>query len=151
MQGPVGLRCKTCGKPAFDPLTSFTPVQLVLGTLTALAAGVVTGYVANRIGFFSIFVAYFAGAIIADLVARVTGYKRGPVMLAIVFGGIAVGVLVGALAAFSLDYGAFLEAVAAEDAEAAAAYPLRNLIVDAATWALVSVGAACFGAWTKLR
>jgi hypothetical protein len=151
MQGPVGLRCKTCGKPAFDPLTSFTPVQLVLGTLTALVAGVVTGYVANRIGFFSIFVAYFAGAIIADLVARVTGYKRGPVMLAIVFGGIAVGVLVGALAAFSLDYGAFLEAVAAEDAEAAAAYPLRNLIVDAATWALVSVGAACFGAWTKLR
>lgn len=151
MQGPVGLRCKTCGKPAFDPLTSFTPTQLVLGTATALLAGMLTGFIATRIGFFSIFVAYFAGAIIADLVARVTGYKRGPVMLAIVFGGIAVGILVGALGGFAVTYGPILEAISAETGEDAEADSLRSIVVDAATWALVSVGAACFGAWTKLR
>lgn len=146
MQGPVGFRCKQCGKPAFDPLTSFSPTQAVLGSVTAILAGVVTGFVAARIGFFSIFVAYFAGTFIAEAVTRVTGYKRGPAMLAIVFGGIALGTLVGAAGAFWLDYGAILSVVQDE-----AQVPLQSFIVDAATWALISAGAACVGAWSRLR
>ena len=146
MQGPVGLRCKQCGKPAFDPLTSFTPSQLVLGIATSLLAGLAAGFIAARIGFFSIIVAYFAGGFIAEFVARVTGYKRGPVMVAILFGGILIGTLLGAVAAFWLDYGMLLEFMDGEEA-----VMVQSFITDAATWALVSAAAACFGAWQKVR
>jgi len=40
MQGPVGFRCKQCGKLAFDPLTSFTPAKFLLGSATSTLAGV---------------------------------------------------------------------------------------------------------------
>lgn len=146
MQGPVGSRCKQCGTLAYDPLTSFTTRQLGLGIGTALLAGIVAGFVSARIGFFSIFIAFFAGGIIAGLVQRATGYKRGPVMVGILFGGILFGTLVGALASFWTSYG-FMLSAAGEDGAAF----LQPLIVDAVTWALVSGGAACFGAWQRLR
>jgi MFS family permease len=150
MQGPVGLRCRTCGRPAYDPLTSFTPIQIALGAVTAVSTGLVAGYLASRIGFLSVIVAYFAGGIIAEIVSRVTGYKRGPVMLAIVIGGILVGTLLGAVASFWLDYG-FLVTGAAGDPGANEDLPLQSFLIDAAIWALVSAGAACVGAWQKLR
>jgi hypothetical protein len=150
MQGPVGLRCKQCGKPAFDPLTSFTPLQVILGVGAALGSGLVAGYLAGRIGFFSVLVGYFAGGIIAEIVSRVTGYKRGPVMLGIVLGGIVVGVLAGAVAAFLVDYGAVYGAVS-DDPEAASYFPFQSIVIDTATWALVAAGAACVGAWQRLR
>jgi hypothetical protein len=146
MQGPVGSRCKQCGKLAFDPLTSFTPVQLMLGIGSALIGGLIGGFIAARIGFFAIFVGYFAGAIIADVVARATGYKHGPVMAAIVLGGIVVGTLIGAAAGFWVEYGTIVEAAGREEG-----FPLQSLIVDALTWSLVATGAACVGAWSKLR
>jgi hypothetical protein len=101
MQGPVGFRCRDCGKPAFDPLTSLSPKQAVLGALIALAGGVIAALVASRIGFFSIIISFLAGGVIAEAVMRVTGYKRGPVMLGVLLGGIVVGTLV----AFGIDYG----------------------------------------------
>lgn len=150
MQGPVGSRCKQCGKPAFDPLTSFTPGQLALGIATAIGGGLIGGFIAARIGFFSIFVSYFAGGFVADLVMRATGYKRGPVMLAIVFGGMAVGILAGAAGGFLVDYGPYLD-VAAQTSAADDGFSLQPLILDAATWAVVSVAAACAGAWSRTR
>ena len=147
MQGPVGSRCKQCGKLAFDPLTSFTSTQLALGIATALVGGLVGGFIAARIGFFSIFVSYFAGGFIADFVGRATGYKRGPIMAAIVFGGIVIGTLIGAAGGFWVQYGMLLQAVGTEDAF----FPIQPLIIDAATWALVAAGAACVGAWSKIR
>jgi len=146
MQGPVGFRCKKCGTLAFDPLTSFTPTQLILGTGTALVAGVIAGFIASRIGFFSIFIAYFAGGFIAEAVTRVTGFKHGPVMRAIVLGGIAAGTLAGAIGAFWIQFGPIIGMAGADDA-----FPLQSLVVDAATWALLAAGAACVGAWSKLR
>ena len=150
MQGPVGLRCKQCGKPAFDPLTSFRPQQLILGTATALGAGLVTGFVATRIGFFSVVIAYFAGGLIAEIVTRVTGYKHGPVMFAIVFGGIVAGTLVGALGAFWVEYGVLIQS-ASNDPSSEDYLPLQTLLIDSATWALFYAGAAAVGAWQRLR
>ena len=147
MQGPVGSRCKQCGKLAFDPLTSFTPTQLVLGIGTALVGGIVSGFIAARIGFFAIFISYFAGGFIAEFVVRATGYKRGPVMLAIVLGGIAAGTLIGAVGGFWVEYGMLFAIPATEEDS----FPMQPLIVDAATWALVSAGAACVGAWQRIR
>ena len=150
MQGPVGLRCKQCGKPAFDPLTSFKPQQLILGTLTAVVAGLVTGYVAARIGFFSVVLAYFAGGFIAEIITRVTGYKRGPVMFGIVFGGIVLGIVAGSVGAFWMDYGLY-SAGASNDPSSPDYFPVQQMLIDAATWSLLSAGAAAFGAWQRLR
>src|SRR5204863_8670697 len=110
MQGPVGSRCKQCGTLAFDPLMSFTPRQLTLGIGTALAAGLVGGFISSRIGFFSIFVAFFAGGFIAEIVQRVTGYKRRPGMPGILFAGILFGTLLGALISLWITSGFMLTA-----------------------------------------
>ena len=59
MQGPVGSRCRQCGKLAFDPLTSFTPTQVALGIGTAVGGGLIAGFIGARIGFFSLFIGYF--------------------------------------------------------------------------------------------
>jgi MFS family permease len=147
MQGPVGSRCKQCGKLAFDPLTSFTAQQLLLGVATAVGAGIVAGFIAARIGFFSIFISYFAGMFIADIVQRVTGYKRGPVMLAIVLGGIVIGTLAGSIGGFLVEYQVMLSTLDATDD----AGLIGPLLLDAATWALVAAAAACVGAWSRLR
>jgi hypothetical protein len=145
MQGPVGFRCRECGTPAFDPLTSFTARQIVLGALVSLVAGSFAGLVASRVGFFGVFIAFFAGGMIAEAVTRVTGYKRGPVMWAIVFGGIVVGTAV----AFAVDY-AFLYAEFATYAEEEG-WSLTSMLLDSAVWALIAAGAACVGAYSRLR
>ena len=49
-----------------------------------------------------------------------------------------------------------LSAIAAEVAaeageETAGSLPMGSLLVDMATWALISAGAACAGAWSRLR
>ena len=150
IQGPVGFRCRECGKPAFDPLTSFTPIQAIGGAGVALGGGILVALVASRIGFFSIIISYFAGSFIAEAVTRVTGYKRGPTMLAVMFGGI----VAGAMIAFGIDYGLLLaeiEAIAAEAGVDAGPYPMGSMLVDSGIWALVSAGAACAGAWTRFR
>jgi hypothetical protein len=155
MQGPVGFRCRDCGKLAFDPLTSFTPLQLIGGVAVSLVGGVIAGFIASRVGFFSIFISFFAGGIIAEAVTRATGYKRGPVMLGVVFGGIVVGTLI----AFGLDYGLFMGDMAAigDAARSAGADAsgyigsFASYVVDAGVWAIVAAGAACAGAWSRLR
>lgn len=151
MQGPVGLRCRDCGRPAFDPLTSFTPIQLAVGIVVTIGAGLVTGYLASRIGFFSVVIAWFAGGIIADVVARLTGYKHGPVMLTVVVGGILVGTLAGAALAFWVDYGMLLSVANGDPEAEAAVKAMGPFVLETATWAIVSAGAACVGAWQKLR
>ena len=78
MQGPVGFRCKQCGTLKNDPLRSFTTTQLVVGSLAAIAGGAVNAFIGAQLGFFTIFIGFFAGGLIADLVMRFTGYKRGP-------------------------------------------------------------------------
>ena len=103
LMGPVGMRCKDCGRLRNDPLTSFTPVQLVLGMGAALGAGTIGGLIGIAAGrLFALLIGFFGGGLIGEAVIRVTGYKRGPVMQAIVIGGIVGGTLI-ALALPVLD------------------------------------------------
>jgi hypothetical protein len=145
MQGPVGSRCKQCGKLAFDPLTSFTMQQVVLGLTVALAAGAINGFLASRLSWIAIIVAFFAGGLIVEAVRRVAGYKTGPVMMAIVFGGIMVGTLVG----FGVGY-AFWLAEWAQFAGEERAF-IGTFLAEAAIWAAISAGAACFGAYRRMH
>jgi len=92
MLGPVGARCKECGKLAFDPMTSFTPAQLVGGSLVAVGGGLVGGFIGLQVGFFfALCLGPLAGGFLAQAVMRVTGFKTGPLMRAIVIGGMAIG------------------------------------------------------------
>ena len=130
---------------ANDPLTSFTPRQLLLGTGAALAAGAVAGFASAYIGFFSIIVGYFAGRLVADAVVRVIGYKRGPVMLTILFGGILVGTALG----FAVYYLQYFSQIPAQYADYE--LPLEAWLQAILPSVLISAGAACFGAYQRLH
>ena len=146
MQGPVGFRCKQCGTLANDPLTKIAPTHAVLGTAVAFAGGIVIGLITGGLGLFTIFVSFFAGGVISEAVIRITGYKRGPRILAIVFGGIAAGAIVGiGFATFVL-----FNQLAGLPAEGVTV-SVVNVLIDQLPWLLVSVGSACAGAYTRLR
>lgn len=142
VQGPVGSRCRQCGVLRNDPLTSFTPRQLVLGTGVSVIAGAVAGFIGAYIGFFSIIIGYFAGRFVADAVTRVIGYKRGPVMLAILFGGILIGTLLG----FGLQFAMFFASIPSEFQMMFGIW-LQGILPGV----LISAGAACFGAYQRLH
>ena len=142
MQGPVGFRCRQCGKPAHDPLTSFTPAQLVAGLAVTVGAGTIAGLVATRIGFFIILVGWFAGGFIADAVMRLVGFKRGPLMVGMLFGGI----LIGAAAAFAIDVSMFT----ASFGPGMEPY-LGRYLADQALWAIISAAVICAGAYSRMR
>ena len=143
MQGPVGFRCKECGTLAFDPTTSIAPMQAVLGTAVAVGGGVVIGLITGGLGWFTILVSFFAGGVTSEAVIRVTGYKRGRLILAIVFGGILLGAMVGlGLATFVLFRPAGGVPGQAD---------ILGVLFGQLPWLLVSVGSACFGAYTRLR
>jgi hypothetical protein len=98
MQGPVGLRCKTCGTPAHDPLTSFSPTELGAGIAVALGGGTLGGMVGLQTGFFlSLCAGPFIGGLICEAVLRATGYKRGRLMQMLVVLGIVGGLLLAAV------------------------------------------------------
>ncbi len=149
MQGPVGFRCRICGKPKFDPLTSFTPVQLLGGLAFAFMGGGLVAVVAPMIGFFSLFLSFLAGGFIAESITRVTGYKHGPLMLGVLFGGIVLGSLAafvfqhGDLVSMFFQYGA---AYGAQDGPS-----LGSVLGQAVMWAVVGVAATCVGAWSRMR
>ncbi len=138
----MGSRCRQCGLVKNDPLTAFTPRQLLLGIGTAVVGGIVVGYGSSYLGFFSILLGYFAGRIIAEAMVRVVGYKRGPVMLSILFGGIVLGAAVG----FVVQYSTYLAQLPAEYQEA-----LGPLILGLLPPVLISAAAACYGAYQRLH
>jgi hypothetical protein len=146
MQGPVGFRCKQCGTLANDPLTSIRPTQAALGLAVAIGGGVVVGLIAGMLGFFTIFISFIAGGAISEAVVRFTGYKRGPIMLAIVLGGIVAGTLAGAI----LPYVFFAAQVAGVPPEGGAT-AIGALVFAGLPWLLISAGAACVGAYSRLR
>ena len=144
MQGPVGFRCRQCGRPSYDPLTSLKPSQLAVGGGVALVGGLVSG-VAGSIGLFGLCVALFAGGVAAETIRRTVGYKQGPVFAALVFGGL----ILGAFAGYAFVYGGLwlpLGALAEESGEM-----IAYLLAQTAGWALLIGGVACFGAYSRLR
>jgi hypothetical protein len=142
MQGPVGFRCRECGRPAFDPLTSMRVSQLAISLGIAVVGGLAVGWVSSTIGFFGLLLAWFGGGLIADAVIRFVGFKRGPIMAASLFGGI-VG---GAAVAFVVE-AAVLASGLGPDAGAL----MVSYISNQGLWAALAAGIACFGAWSRLR
>jgi hypothetical protein len=143
IQTPVGFRCPEDGRVKNDPFTKFSPAQLVLAFGVALIGGAISGFIAGQIGFFSIIISYFAGSFIVQAEDRVIGMKRGPVMTGIVLGGILIGGVLG----FGYEFWSYLGDISATAADASFRAALQTEI----TYALISAGAAAFGAWQRLR
>jgi hypothetical protein len=140
MQGPVGLRCRACGKPPRDPLTTLTPAQLGAGIGVALAAGTLGGLVGLQTGFFlSLCAGPFIGGMITEATLRATGYKRGSVMRLLVVGGIIGGLAMAAI----IRLGSF---GSIGSVEALSAY-----VSAVALSSVVYLVAATFGGLARLR
>ncbi|HEV8697333.1 MAG TPA: hypothetical protein VGQ89_06535 [Candidatus Limnocylindrales bacterium] len=151
MQGPVGLRCKTCGKPSRDALASLKPSQIAVGLAVALGLGAVVGHLGAQLGFLMIVLGFFAGTIVAEALDRSVGIKRGPRILAIAIAGIALGGLIGAtlsLAGTWRDMQTFAEAA---QAAGEPAYPLDAFLLATVPGVLISIGATIIGAVVRLK
>ena len=151
MQGPVGLRCRTCGKPSRDALTSLTPKQMAIGAVVAMGLGAAVGYFGAQLGLFMIVIGFFAGTLIAEALDRTVGIKRGPRILAIAIGGVVIGGLIGA--GWSL-IGTWREIQAfASSAEAGGmpVYTLDSFLFDNGPAVLIALIATIAGVYARLR
>jgi MFS family permease len=151
MQGPVGLRCKKCGKPSRDALASLKPSQIAIGLAVATGLGVAVGYFGAQLGFFMIVLGFFAGTIIAEALDRSIGIKRGPRILTIAIAGIVLGGLIGATLSMA---GTWREIQGFAEAARAAGepdYPLDAFLVDTLPQVLVGIIATVVGAVVRLK
>jgi hypothetical protein len=151
MQGPVGLRCKTCGKPSRDALASIRPDQVAIGLIVAGGIGAAVGYFGAQFGWFMIVVGFFAGTLIAEALDRTIGIKRGPRIVAIALTGIVVGCALGA--SFSM-LGIWRETeafAAAGGTEGYPALPLDAFLMQNLPNVLITLVAMMVGAYARLR
>jgi hypothetical protein len=99
----VGYRCKECiaevQNKYFNALTQDNPIAFIVGFIvTAVATPIVGGFL-GRLGFFGILIALFigsgAGALLAEIIRRAVGRRRGRNLRYFAMSGIVLGVLVG--------------------------------------------------------
>lgn len=149
MQGPVGFRCRECGKPVRDPMALTAPQGLGAAAM-AFGGGIAAAFVAGRFGFFALFIAFFAGSLIAEAVTRVVGFKVGTAINAAVYGGIVAGAIVafwfanGELVLYLLAHGA---SAGGGDGQPT----VGGYLSSALFWAAIGAGVTCVGARTRMR
>ena len=154
MQGPVGMRCKTCGKPARDAFVSLKPRQIAIGLAVAAGLGAVVGYFGAQFGFFMIVAGFFAGTIIAEALDRTIGMKRGPRIIALASAGIVIGGVLGASLSLVGLWRELLGFAAMAEAAGETGYPMLALdafLLQYVPSALIGIAATIVGAYVRLR
>ena len=145
MQGPVGMRCRQCGKPVRDALSSLAPRQVVTAAGLAVGVGALVGFLGMQFGWFMILIGFFAGGFLVEALDRSIGMKRGRRMLTIVVLGILVGVVAGGSLGLLSSWGEL-----AEFADETG-YTFVDFVVDSLPSLLIAAGATIFGAYGRLR
>jgi hypothetical protein len=74
---PVGYRCRECVREQEDVFFSATPVHYLLAIMITLPMALLAGFFAPVVGFWVIFIAAAAGAVIGRVVFRLIGRRRG--------------------------------------------------------------------------
>ena len=94
---PVGLRCRRCAGVGRSPLYVLAPEHYVLAAAVALVVSMIAGTVMTQLGFFwfTLILAMPAGGLIAEIVLRSTGGKRGRAIQLITAVAIALGAFAG--------------------------------------------------------
>jgi hypothetical protein len=151
MQGPVGLRCRTCGKPSRDALTSLKPNQIAIALAVAAGLGAVVGYFGAQFGFLMIVIGFFAGTLIAEALDRTIGIKRGPQIITIAVAGVVFGCLIGA--GFSLlgTWREFQAFASSTEASGMPVYTLDAFLFDNVPAVLIALIATIAGVYARLR
>jgi hypothetical protein len=90
---PVGYRCKECIKEQQAGFYSAQWFDYLLASVVALPLAVIAAYIIPSIGWLTIFIAPFAGMVIAEAVRFVTRRRRGRWMAFLVAGAIVAGSL----------------------------------------------------------
>jgi hypothetical protein len=142
VQGPVGFRCRECGLVKSAAVTDFTARQLALGLAIPLGGGAILGYLGGQVGFYSIFIAFFAGAFIAEAFVRFVGLKRGPIVRTMLYGGLVAGFAVGAVVQISTFASAFV---------GEADVPFEVWLQTMLPYIAIGVGALVAGAYSRVR
>jgi len=146
LDGPVGLRCRDCGRPGADPLARLSPAQLGAGVAVGLGAGTIAGFFGLQMGFLlSLCVGPFIGGLIGEGVLRATGYKRGPLVRILVVVGIVGGLLLAAFLHVSMLVG---QAGAPGASAIEAGLAMATFHVGSS---VLYLAAALFGAFARLR
>jgi len=144
VQGPVGFRCRQCGLVKSATISSFTPQQLALGLGLPIGGGAILGYLGGQVGFYSIFIAFFAGAFLAEAFVRFVGMKRGPIVRAMLYGGLAVGFVAGAALEIATFAGSYV-------GEGEGQVPLSVWLQTVVPYAAIGLGATIAGAYSRVR
>jgi hypothetical protein len=79
VQTPVGARCRECANLKKLPMFVVTPLDYVKGLGTALATGILLGFIWSFIpfpGFFVFIIAIGAGYLLGEVMSRVLNRKR---------------------------------------------------------------------------
>jgi MFS family permease len=93
---PTGYRCKECVRGQQKIFETAISQDYIFGILIALALGYIGGLISTRIGFFVIFLAPFAGGIIAEAVRKVIQRRRSKRLFQAVTAAAVVGALFSA-------------------------------------------------------
>lgn len=91
----VGARCPACAPTRKLPQFEIGPIWLLRGAAAALIAGLALGtawhiFLAGRLGFFSLMVAFAIGYAVAEAVSLATNRKAGPPLQIAAASGVAV-------------------------------------------------------------
>lgn len=109
---PVGIRCRECARLRRPPSYSLAPWHFLLAGLVALPASFVAGLIMQQVGiFFAFFLGAAVGGVIAEIVYRATGGKRGRWLALVVSICIVGGALASALAPALIEPGLPLAAL----------------------------------------
>lgn len=104
-QTAVGYRCKECIRGVqdkyFNAETKDYPIAFAVSmTVTAIAAPI-AGSLIGRFGFFGFLIAFFigssAGGVLAQIIRKAVGKRRGRYLRHFALGGIIAGLLLGAI------------------------------------------------------
>jgi tetratricopeptide (TPR) repeat protein len=93
---PVGYLCPICHREKEDVFFSAGKLNYISGALVALILGLIGGYIALFLGFWTIFLAAAAGALIGRLAFRASGRNRGRYLPHVVAAMVVIGALIPA-------------------------------------------------------
>lgn len=95
---PVGIRCRECAQLRRPPPYVLRPWHYLLAAVVALPVSFAAGLVMQRVGIlFAFFLGAAVGGLIAEIVYRAAGGKRGRPLALLVSGCIIAGALASAL------------------------------------------------------
>jgi len=93
MRTPVGYRCKTCVKNQQAVFFTATSTDYIVAAVITLPLAAIGQVIGPLLGFFALFAGPIAGGLIAELVYRANGKRRGRYTWLVVAGCMAVASL----------------------------------------------------------